>query len=163
MRGGATNATVALYNRGTQPVPRGHHTMSLPNDRDPHDPASEDLSGLHILLVEDSWHVGNAMKNLLRALGATVGGPAATSAEAERLLAERTPDVAIVDFSLRHGERAQDLISKLNALAVRVVVVSGYEEVPLTPGTIATVLQKPVREAELVAALRPAAVQKAAR
>lgn len=110
---------------------------------------------MHILLVEDSWHVGKAMKNLLGALGASVAGPAATSAEAEQLIAEQVPDVAIVDFSLRHGERAQGLIDKLNARGVRVVVVSGYEEVPLTPGTIAAVLQKPVREADLLAALRP--------
>jgi DNA-binding NtrC family response regulator len=136
--------------------------MSQPNEREPSDPA-DDLSGLHILLVEDSWHVGNAMKSLLRALGASVAGPAATSADAERLLSEQTPDVAVVDFSLRHGERAQGLIGKLNALGVKVVVVSGYEDVPLTPGTSATVLQKPVREAELVAALRPTALQKAAR
>ena len=129
--------------------------MSLPSERDPSEPA-EDLSGLHILLVEDSWHVGKAMKNLLRALGASVAGPAATSAEAEQLIAEQVPDVAIVDFSLRHGERAQGLIDKLNARGVRVVVVSGYEDVPLAPGTIAAVLQKPVREADLLAAVRPA-------
>ena len=129
--------------------------MSLPSERDPSEPA-EDLSGLHILLVEDSWHVGKAMKNLLSALGASVAGPAATSAEAEQLIAEQVPDVAIVDFSLRHGERAQGLIDKLNARGVRVVVVSGYEDVPLAPGTIAAVLQKPVREADLLAAVRPA-------
>jgi DNA-binding NtrC family response regulator len=137
--------------------------MSLPNDRGPTDPAGEELSGLHILLVEDSWHVGKALKNLLRALGASVAGPAATSADAERLIAEQMPDVGIVDFSLRHGEQAQGLIGKLNALGVRVIVVSGYEEVPLAPGTTALVLQKPVREAELLAALRPVAAQKAAR
>jgi CheY-like chemotaxis protein len=144
------------------PVHLGHHPMSLPNDRETSDPA-DDLSGLHILLVEDSWHVGNAMKSLLRALGASVAGPAATAAEAERLLSEQTPDVAVVDFSLRHGERAQGLIGKLNGIGVQVVVVSGYEDVPLTPGTSATVLQKPVREADLVAALRPVAARKAKR
>jgi len=39
-----------------------------------HDPAgagsSDDLRGLEILLVEDSWSVGEAMKDLLELLGA---------------------------------------------------------------------------------------------
>jgi len=41
-----------------------------------------DLQGVHILLVEDSWHLGVAMKRLLELLGADVAGPAATTAEA---------------------------------------------------------------------------------
>jgi hypothetical protein len=73
-----------------------------------HDPAgagsSDDLKGLEILLVEDSWVVGKAMKDLLELLGADVVGPAGTSAEAERLLSEQTPDIALVDFHLRGGE-----------------------------------------------------------
>jgi DNA-binding response OmpR family regulator len=60
-----------------------------------------DLSGQHILVVEDSWHLGVALKSLLRSVGAEVIGPVATSAEAERLIAEQVPDVAIVDFNLR--------------------------------------------------------------
>ena len=61
---------------------------------------SNDLRGLEILLVEDSWVVGEAMKGLLELLGANVVGPAATTAEAERL-PEHAPDVALVDFHLR--------------------------------------------------------------
>jgi hypothetical protein len=48
--------------------------------------SSDDLRGLEILLVEDSWSVGEAMKDMLELLGADVIGPAATTAEAERLL-----------------------------------------------------------------------------
>jgi hypothetical protein len=47
---------------------------------------------LEILLVEDSWVLGEAMKDLLELLGADVVGPAATNADAERLLAEHAPD-----------------------------------------------------------------------
>ena len=72
-----------------------------------HDPAgagsSDDLTGLEILLVEDSWSVGEAMKDQLELLGADVVGPAATTADAERLLSEHAPDVALVDFHLRGG------------------------------------------------------------
>ena len=137
--------------------------MSPLNYRDPIEPVSDELSGLRILLVEDSWHVGKALRNLLQALGASVAGPVATASDAERLLSEQVPDVGIVDFSLRNGERAHGLIGKLNALGVRVIVVSGYEEVPLQPGDAVAVLQKPVLKADLLAALRPAATQKAVR
>jgi hypothetical protein len=36
---------------------------------------------------------GAAVKDILELLGADVAGPAATKAEAERLLAERSPDI----------------------------------------------------------------------
>ena len=72
--------------------------------------SSDDLKGLDILLVEDSLAVSEAVKSLLKLLGADVAGPAANRAEAERLLSEHTPDVALVDFHLRGGELAYGLI-----------------------------------------------------
>jgi DNA-binding NtrC family response regulator len=112
------------------------------------------LPGQRILIVEDSWHLGVALKSLLRSVGAEVVGPVATSAEAERLIAEQVPDVAIVDFNLRGGELAHDLIDKLNDLSVRVIVISGYATLPLPPEKVAAVLQKPMVEAQLLAALQ---------
>jgi DNA-binding NtrC family response regulator len=123
---------------------------------------SADLTGLYILVVEDSWHIGMAMRNLLTAFGADVAGPAATTAEAQHLISERMPDVAIVDFNLRGGELAHGLIDRLNDRGIRVIVVSGYAVVPLTPGKAAVILQKPVVEAQLLAALRPVIAHKAA-
>src|SRR5437899_10611169 len=90
-----------------------------------HEPSasgSSELKGARILLVEDSWHVGNAIKRLLRALGADVAGPAATIADAERLVAECIPDVAIVDIHLRDGELAYGLIGRLHEQCIPVVV-----------------------------------------
>jgi len=69
----------------------------MPNDP-PHGAGSlDDLKGLDILLVEDSWVVGDALKQHLELLGANVAGPAASIAEAESLLAQHSPDVALVD------------------------------------------------------------------
>ena len=113
-----------------------------------------DLSGQRILVVEDSWHLGIALKSLLRSVGAEVIGPVATSADAERLIAEQVPDVAIVDYNLRGGELASGLIDKLNELAVRVVLISGYATLPVPPEKVVAVLQKPMVEEELLAALR---------
>ena len=135
--------------------------MDSSNDDEPLDAA--DLSGVRVLVVEDLWHIGVALKSLLRAMGAEVVGPVATAADADRLISEQIPDVSIVDFNLRGGELAHGLISRLNERGIRVIVISGYSEVPLAPGATAIVLQKPIVEAQLLAALRPVAEQKAAR
>jgi DNA-binding NtrC family response regulator len=117
-------------------------------------PKAGSLRGLRILVVEDSWHVARAMTNLLTALGVDLAGPVATTAEAERLISERRPDVALVDFSLRDGEPACDLIDRLQDQGIRVIVITGYEVVPLAPGKVEAILQKPVSAARLIATVR---------
>jgi DNA-binding NtrC family response regulator len=137
--------------------------MTPPNAHDPTGADSSELKGLDILLVEDSWHIGSAMRNLLQLMGAKVAGPAATVAEAERLLSEHSPDVAIVDISLRGGERADGLIGRLHDQGVPIIVISGYAELPEVAGKATAVLQKPVSEALLLASLRPLIGRKAGR
>ena len=56
----------------------------------------DDLQGLRILLVEDSPVVADALKQHLELLGATVAGPAATTAEAQEIIMGGRPDVALV-------------------------------------------------------------------
>lgn len=134
--------------------------MAAVSDRDALGAGTADLAGIRILVVEDSWHIGTALKSLLRALEAEVLGPVATVAEAERLISEQMPDASIVDFNLRGGELANGLIDKLNELGIRVIVISGYASVPIAPGKAAAILQKPLVESQLLAALRPLAGQK---
>jgi DNA-binding NarL/FixJ family response regulator len=122
--------------------------------------SSDELKGLRILLVEDSWHVGEALKEVLASLGSEVAGPAATVAEAECLLSERTPDVALVDIYLRDGELAMDLIDRLNGQDVRVIVISGYEALPALATKVAGFLRKPFTSPQLLAALQPVIAQK---
>jgi DNA-binding NtrC family response regulator len=81
-------------------------------------------------------------------------GPAATIAEADHLISERSPDLALVDFNLR-GELATGLIDRLHGRGIPVIVTTGYAEIPLAPGRAAAVLRKPVRMAELLAAAGP--------
>jgi len=133
--------------------------MTSPDAPDSPEPDAADLQGLRVLVVEDSWGVGIAVKNLLRSFGAEVIGPVATMAEAVGLITEGVPDVALVDINLRGGELAYDLIDRLHALGVRIVVTSGDPEIPLAAGKAAAVLEKPVREASLIASLRPAKVR----
>jgi CheY-like chemotaxis protein len=116
--------------------------------------SSSELAGLRVLIVEDSWHVSTGLRLLLEAWGATVDGPVATTADAMRLISERTPDVAIVDINLRDGELSYELIDRLQDRGIRVVVLTGYADVSLKKGKAAVVLQKPAREEVLIASLR---------
>ena len=129
--------------------------MTGSSSHEPLSPRSEELKGLSILLVEDSWHVGKAMKGLLRVLGAEVVGPAATAADAERLVAERTPDVAIVDVNLRHGETSSNLIDRLLEQRIPVIIVTGYAAVSLPTRNVEAILEKPVSKQRLLENLRP--------
>ena len=121
--------------------------------------SSDELKGLRILLVEDAWHVGEALKVVLESLGAEVAGPAATVAEAEWLLSEGAPDLALVDIYLRDGERADGLIARLNGKDVSVVVVSSCDERALAT-KVAAFLKKPFTSSQLLATLQPVIAQK---
>jgi len=123
---------------------------------DPPGTGSSVLNGLWILIVEDSWDVGTGLKMLLESWGADVVGPAATTADAARLVSERTPDVALVDIHLRDGELSYCLINRLHDQGIRVVVITGYADVSPAVGKVAAILQKPMREDVLLASIRPA-------
>jgi DNA-binding NtrC family response regulator len=128
--------------------------MLASNNLDPPEAEPSPLKGMHILLVEDSWQLGIALKNLLQMLGADVAGPVATTAEAERLISEHGPDVALVDVNLRGGEQAYDLIDELHGKGVRVIVTSGYADHPLASQKVVAILQKPISEELLLETLR---------
>jgi DNA-binding response OmpR family regulator len=125
------------------------------------DPESLDLSGMRILIVEDSLMLGMAIAGLLKAFGAEVSGPAATSAEAERLAREQVPDAALVDFNLRGGELADRLIERLHDLGVQVIVTTGYTDLPSVSQHAVAILHKPFSEAALLDSLQPIVARKA--
>ncbi len=58
------------------------------------------LSGVPVLVVEDSWHVAKAIKSALEQVGMRVVGLAATTEEARRLVAGEKPQIALVDVNL---------------------------------------------------------------
>ncbi len=120
------------------------------------EPGCADLTGLHILIVEDSAELGAAVASLLQACAAEVAGPVATAADAQRLVDELLPDVALIDIHLRGGERADDLIARLHDSGVRVVVTSGDSSGLGTRVKAAATLSKPFSETELIAAVMPA-------
>jgi len=110
------------------------------------------LRGVRVLVVEDTWLVAKALKSALEGLGMVVAGPASNTADADRLVAEETPDLAVVDVNLK-GEMAYGLIDRMHDRGVRVVVVSGYAVLPSSTKKAAAILQKPFSGAELQATL----------
>lgn len=114
---------------------------------------SSNLRGMRILLVEDSWQLGVALKSLLRSFEAEVDGPVATTTDAENLISANVPDAAVVDINLRQGERSYGLIDQLIDRGVPVIVTSGYSDLPMVPAK-AHILEKPISEEKLIAILR---------
>jgi DNA-binding response OmpR family regulator len=103
-------------------------------------------------VVEDTWHIAKAVRSVLEGIGMVVAGPVATTADAERLIAEQVPHVAVMDVKLR-DEMAYSLIDRLHDDGVRVVVISSYAVFPNSTEKAAAIVRKPFSGAELVATL----------
>ena len=111
------------------------------------------LRSHQVLVVEDSWHIAGAIKTVVETVGMTVVGPAATLADAEKLMASNALDMAVVDINLQ-GELTYGLIEKLIASKIAVVIVSGYEVLPEIADRADAVLKKPIRAGVLLATLQ---------
>jgi DNA-binding response OmpR family regulator len=110
------------------------------------------LKGLRVLVVEDSWHVARSLKSVLEQMGMKVAKPAATLADAERLIADNAFDLAMMDINLK-GEMTFDLIDQLHRRGVCIVVLTGYPELSGSIEKASAILQKPVRANELLETL----------
>jgi DNA-binding NtrC family response regulator len=82
------------------------------------------LRPVFCLLVEDNPVVGLDLADALDASGYYVAGPFPCGREASEWLERFTPDVAIVDLTLRDG-RCHDVIRELQARAVPFIIYSG--------------------------------------
>jgi DNA-binding NtrC family response regulator len=116
--------------------------------------SADDLTVVCALVVEDTWHVGMALQKVLEGLGIEVVGPAATVAEAERLVAKGSPTIAYVDVKLRDGELAYGLIDALHERGIRVIITSAFEVLPAHIEKIASILPKPYTATKVLASLR---------
>jgi CheY-like chemotaxis protein len=87
------------------------------------------LAGLRVLVVEDEFLIALDLGSILDALGCVVLGPAATVAEALRLLAADPPDAALLDLNL-NGTRTTPVALALAAGGVPFATVSAYTSRP---------------------------------
>ena len=83
------------------------------------------LKGLSVLVVEDEPIVSMMVENMLTELGCAEVWYASGVSEALDILAERTPDAAVLDVNLA-GEQAYPVASRLAAKAIPFIFATGY-------------------------------------
>lgn len=115
-----------------------------------------DLTGCHILVLEDEYLIAQALAGLLQAWGATIIGPVPTAERALDLLV-KTPriDFAVVDINLR-GVPSFAVADSLFSRGIPFAFTTGYgsSTIPERYRSIA-ILQKPFVEAHFEEVLSP--------
>jgi two-component system, response regulator PdtaR len=113
-----------------------------------------ELAGVTVLVVEDEYLVAIDHEATLLSLGCAVLGPAASIAEAMRLLDRRAPDVALLDVNLPDG-LVTPVVERLATQGVPVVLATAYgvDQLPHRLRGVACHLGKPVYRPELRRAL----------
>ena len=113
------------------------------------------LPPVRFIIVEDSFHVANALKFLLTSAGSDVAGMAGTLGKALEMAATESFDVALLDIDVR-GEHAAPIADVVRRRGKAVVFLSGYGDAAILPPHLRDVprLEKPVDPNELFAAVR---------
>jgi CheY-like chemotaxis protein len=117
--------------------------------------------GLVVLVVEDEFLIAMDIEAMLWDHGWRVLGPAATVAEALRLLEDgEMPDVALLDVNLR-GETVVPVAEVLRGRDVPIVLASAYDHTASMADVLVGVpnVGKPTQERHLLAALKRAVVK----
>jgi ActR/RegA family two-component response regulator len=83
-------------------------SFNVPGDQIISSAAAACLTGKRVLVVEDTWVVAEALQCLLEEAGLVVAGPSAAVADAERLVSEKVPQLAVVDLKLNGGSCRDD-------------------------------------------------------
>lgn len=113
------------------------------------------------LVVEDNVVIGLDVEDMLRALGFSDVDVAVSAAEAERMMAARRFDFAVLDVNLGPDETSIPVALALQEQGVPFVFASGYGDdaprpEPLRP---VKVLRKPYRPEDLANAAKAAGVE----
>lgn len=111
-----------------------------------------------VLIVEDEFLIAMDLDLILSRHGWAVIGPAATVAEALRLLQAEQPAVAVLDVTLKDGA-VSPVAAALRERNVPFIVASAYDRPELVGGEVLAGVRnigKPIDEHRLLAALREA-------
>ncbi|MCR0983329.1 PAS domain-containing protein [Roseomonas populi] len=115
-----------------------------------------DLTGQHVLVVEDDYYIAIDTASALQGAGAEVLGPCPTEAAAREVLERATPTWAVLDINLGEGP-SFSLARALRARGVPFLFITGYDEAAILPEFAGVArLQKPVEPRQLVAAIAEA-------
>jgi DNA-binding response OmpR family regulator len=111
---------------------------------------NENLVGRRILLVEDEMLVAWMLEDMLKDLGCTVIGPAASVAQALTLIDANIVDAATLDVSLNR-ELSYPIADVLIARGIPFLFSTGYDKDRLRHGYRSfPMLQKPFHPTQLV-------------
>lgn len=114
------------------------------------------MSAFRVLVVEDEFLIAMEVAAVLTNGGFEVIGPVSTVAAALHRIHAARPDAAVLDVSLRGGERVTPVAHVLLAMNVPFVLASAYLPADLAgEPALATArnVGKPTRPAALVAAM----------
>ncbi len=116
-------------------------------------PVSKVLKGRRVLIVEDEFLIAEEMRRAVDGLGGGVLGPVGALEDAERLLGEGRPDLALLDVNL-HGRMVNPVAAQLKRLKVPMIFATGYAQSNLAPEFQGDLyLEKPVTSHALAAAV----------
>ena len=120
------------------------------------EPESGSLAGLNVMVVEDEAIISFLIEDMLLTLGCASVVHAAGVKQALSVLAENTPDAAVLDVNLA-GEPGYAVAEKLEENGVPFVFATGYGESGLPERwRERPVVQKPFTLESLESALRSA-------
>jgi len=120
------------------------------------EPESGPLAGLNVMVVEDEAIISFLIEDMLLTLGCASVVHAAAVKQALSVLAENTPDAAVLDVNLA-GEPGYAVAEKLEESGVPFVFATGYGESGLPQRwRERPVVQKPFTLETLESALRSA-------
>lgn len=123
-------------------------------------PATADVTGQRVLVIEDDDFAREAMQELLDSWSYRVEAVSSIAQACAYLVQQGAPDVIVSDYRLGHGQNGLEAIAQLRRLAGRDVpacLVSGDTDAQLMQAALAaglTLLHKPVRPAKLRSLLR---------
>ena len=127
---------------------------AAPDEAETTAPGARPLAGQRVLLVEDQYVIALDAEQILRDSGAGEVLIAATPAEAEQMLSETRPDVAVLDVNLGRATSISVAV-RLRTMGVAFIFATGYGDSRMIPDEFrdVPVVRKPYSAATLVAGL----------
>jgi CheY-like chemotaxis protein len=139
---------------GTAPTARARLLLDPTGNARQERGAPSPLAGLRILVVEDEPLIAMDIEEQLLGAGGDVIGPATNLETARRLIADTSPDVALLDANLA-GRRVDDLAFELRRRGIPFAFATGFGRASLPEAfRYAPVLAKPFGSEEIVETVR---------
>ena len=109
---------------------------------------------MHAFIIEDEYLIGQSLSDMLESVGFTTFSFARSEDAAVAGANERGIDLITADVRLLPGDGVRAVEAICAKRDIPVIFITGYKDELLDRAPSATVIQKPVNEEELAAAVR---------